>query len=238
MRLGMRLADASCGSREQGQGWLARLAMPIAALVLLAAPASAQTWQPSDGDRIAFDVLRDGGAFGTHVLAFKRSGASLTVETDVELRVDLGPINFFHYVHDVTERYLGGKLTWVGSRTKNEGRWKTLKAQPAEGGLKVEGEKFKGVVPGIVIPSTHWNEDEMKQSKMFSTETGEMLPITVKDRGIETVKIKGGSVQARRYDVDSEIDASFWYDAQGRWVKCAFTAEGSKIEYVLRALPS
>lgn len=231
----MRLAGASCGSR--GRGWLARLAIAMAAFALAASPATAQGWRPSDGDRIEFDVLRDGGAFGTHVLAFKRSGDSLTVKTDVELRVDLGPINFFHYVHDVTERYLGEKLVWVGSRTKNEGRWKTLKAQPAEGGLKVEGEKFKGVLSGVIIPSTHWNEDEMKQPKMFSTETGEMLPITVKDRGIETVRIKGGSVQARRYDVDSEIDASFWYDAQGRWVKCAFTTQGSKIEYVLRALP-
>lgn len=231
----MRLAGASCGSRSRG--WLVRWAIAVAAVALIAAPASAQAWRPTDGARLEFDVLRDGGAFGTHVLAFKRSGDSLTVETDVELRVDLGPINFFHYVHDVTERYLEDKLVWVGSRTKNEGKWKTLKAQPTEGGLKVEGEKFKGVVPGIVIPSTHWNEEEMKQTTMFSTETGQMLPITVKDRGMETVKIKGGSVQARRYDVDSEIDASFWYDAQGRWVKCAFTTQGSKIEYVLRALP-
>ncbi len=226
------------GPQDNKPGGSARLAAAFAALILSAAPASAQTWQPADGARLEFDVLRDGGAFGTHILAFTRSGDSLTVETDVELRVDFGPINFFDYVHDVTERYVGGRLTWVGSRTKNEGKWKTLKAQSAEGGMKVEGEKFKGLLAGLVIPSTHWNEEEMKQTKMFSTETGEMLPITVKDRGIETVKIKRGSVQARRYDVDSEIDASFWYDAQGRWVKCAFTTQGSKIEYVLRALPS
>jgi hypothetical protein len=226
------------GFRGAKSGWLASFIASVAALILTAAPASAQTWQPADGARLEFDVLRDGGAFGTHILAFTRAGDSLTVQSAVALRVDFGPINFFDYVHDVTERYVGGKLTWVGSRTKNEGKWKTLKAQSTEGGLKVEGERFKGVLQGLVIPSTHWNEEEMKQTTMFSTETGEMLPIKVSDRGIETVKIKGGSVQARRYDVDSEIDASFWYDAQGRWVKCAFTAQGSKIEYVLRALPS
>ena len=44
-------------------------------------------------------------------------------------------------------------------------------------------------------------------------------------------------VDARRFDVDSDIDASFWYDASGRWVKCAFETQGSKIDYVLRALP-
>lgn len=208
------------------------------ALVVLAQPASAGPWQPADGDRIAFDVLRDGGEFGTHILTFAKSGDLLTVKTDVQLRVGLGPITLFEYLHDVTERYVAGKLVWVGSRTKNEGKWKTLSAQAGEGGLKVTGEAFKGLLAGIVIPSTHWNEDEMKQRAMFSTETGEMLPMTVKDRGLERVKIgKSATVEARRYDVDSELDASFWYDAEGRWVKCAFETQGSKIEYVLRALP-
>jgi hypothetical protein len=61
----------------------------------------------------------------------------------------------------------------------------------------------------------------------------------VKDRGIEKVKIGASMmINARRFDVDSEIDASFWYDSEGRWVKCAFETQGSKIEYVLRALPT
>ena len=47
-----------------------------------------------------------------------------------------------------------------------------------------------------------------------------------------------GDIEARRFDVKSELSASFWYDASGRWVKCAFTAQGSKVEYVLRELPS
>lgn len=208
------------------------------ALAVVATPASAQPWQPSNGDALIFDVLRDGGEFGTHKVTFEKSGESLTVKTDVQLKVAFGPLTLFDYMHDVTERYVAGKLVWVGSRTKNEGKWKTLSAQAGEGGLKVTAPKFKGMLDGVVIPSTHWNQDEMKQPTMFSTETGEMLPIKVKDRGMESVKIKGGSISARRFDVDSEIDATFWYDAQGRWVKCAFETQGSKIEYVLRALPS
>lgn len=210
----------------------------VAAMIVLGAlPASAQTWRPSDGDKLAFDVLRDGGEFGTHILTFSRSGDSLTVKTDVALKVALGPLTFFEYLHDVTERYDGGKLAWLASRTKNEGKWKTLSAQPGEGGLAVKSEKFKGLLKGVVIPSTHWNRDEMLQPTMFSTETGEMLPIKVKDRGMERVKVGATTVEAQRFDVDSELDASFWYDASGRWVKCAFETKGSKIEYVLRALP-
>lgn len=210
----------------------------IAAVLIGAAPANAQPWRPADGDTLAFDVLRDGGEFGTHIVKFTRDGDTLTVKTDVALKVAFGPITLFDYLHDVTERYHAGKLVWVGSRTKNEGKWKTLSVEPGEGGLAVKGSKFKGVLKGVVIPSTHWNRDEMKQPAMFSTETGEMLPIKVKDRGTESVKVAGRMIEAQRFDVDSEIDASFWYDASGRWVKCAFETQGSKIEYVLRALPA
>lgn len=211
--------------------------MAVAAALVLAPAAYAQPWQPAHGDALEFDVLRDGGKFGTHVVRFARTGDTLTVDTDVELKVSFGPLTLFEYIHDVTEKYVGGRLTWVGSRTKNEGKWKTLSAQAAEGGLKVTSEAFKGLLAGRVIPSTHWNRDEMTLPAMFSTETGEMLPMTVKDRGLETISAGGATIEARRFDVDSELDASFWYDAQGRWVKCAFDAQGSKIEYVLKRLP-
>jgi len=210
----------------------------LAFALALTPAAYANTWQPTNGDKLEFDVLRDGGEFGHHIVTFKREGETLTVVTDVDLKVTFGPLTLFEYFHDVTEKYVGGKLTWVGSRTKNEGKWKTLSAQAAGGGLKVAAEAYNGTLNGVVIPSTHWNQEEMKQAAMFSTETGEMLPMAVKDRGVERVKIGGTTIEARRYDVDSELDASFWYDAQGRWVKCAFEAQGSKIEYVLRRLPS
>jgi hypothetical protein len=209
-------------------------------LAILLAPLSAhaQPWQPANGAKLEFDVLRDGGAFGTHVVKFSREGDTLTVKSDIALKVALGPVTFFEYIHDVTETYAGNRLTWVGARTKKDGKWKTLSAQATTGGVQVKGEAFKGLLTGKLIPSTHWNADQMKQAAMFSTETGEMLPMKVTDRGLETVKTATGAVQARRFDVKSELDASFWYDAQGRWVKCAFEAEGSKIEYVLRALPA
>lgn len=206
----------------------------VFAPVMATGQAMAQPWKPAHGDKLAFDVLRDGGPLGTHVVSFARDGDTLTVKTAVELKVAFGPLTLFDYAHDVTEKYLRDKLTWVGSRTKKDGKWKTLSAEAVEGGIDVKGAKFKGLLKGMVIPSTHWNADEMKQAAMFSTETGEMLPMKVVDRGIEKIKAAGTTIDARRFDVTSELVASFWYDANGRWVKCAFTAEGSKIEYVLR----
>ena len=209
-----------------------------AVAAMMMAPAFAQDWKPRDGDRLVFDVFRDGSRFGTHTVAFSQSGDTLTVDSDVELKVALGPLTLFHYVHDVTERYSAGRLVSVAARTRKDGKWKQLTASAAEGGLNVVGAGFRGLLAGVVIPSTHWNIAEMTQPAMFSTETGAMLPMAVTDMGLERVRAGAGTVEARKYLVDSEIDAAFWYDASGRWVKCAFEAQGSKIDYVLRELPN
>jgi hypothetical protein len=213
----------------------------LAALVVslsIPQPASAQAWQPRDRDKLVFDVFRDGSKFGAHVVEFRRTGDELIVESDVELKVALGPITFFHYVHDATERWSGGALRSIAAQTKKDGKWRSMTLEAVEGGLRIAGAGFKGIILPGAIPSTHWNIAEMKQSAMLSTETGALLPMTVTDRGAERVKTGAGWVEARRYDVQSEIAASFWYDAAGRWVKCAFEAQGSKIDYVLRELPS
>jgi Family of unknown function (DUF6134) len=214
-----------------------RLLVALLLTAGLAAPALAQDWLPADGDRLVFDVFRDGSKFGTHAVVFSRDGDDLVVDSDIELKVTFGPVTLFHYVHDVTERYSAGRLMSVASRTKKDGRWKQLSASAIEGGLNVVGAAYKGLLDGNVIPSTHWNIAEMKQSAMLSTETGAMLPMTVTDMGRERVKVGEGTIEARRYLVRSELEASFWYDASGRWVKCAFEAQGSKIHYMLRELP-
>jgi hypothetical protein len=213
----------------------------LAALAVLAAtiaPAIAQSgWRPSNGEKLEFDVFRDGSKFGTHVVAFTKVGDQLTVDSDIELKVALGPLTLFHYVHDVTERYSAGRLISVAARTKKDGKLKNLSAHAVENGLKIVGATFDGVVQADAIPSTHWNVAEMRQAAMLSTETGAMLPITVIDQGLERVKVGAGEVEARKYLVKSELDANFWYDAFGRWVKCSFVAQGSKVDYVLRELP-
>ena len=216
------------------------IAMLAVAFMVLPAAAQAwqpQTWQPRDGDRLVFDVFRDGSKFGSHVVAFRRTGDELTVDSDVELKVTFGPLTLFHYVHDVTELWTAAALRSVAARTKKDGKWKNMSLEAFEGGLRISGAGFKGVIPSGAIPSTHWNFAEMKQSAMLSTETGAMLPMMVTDRGLERVKVGPGTIEARRFDVQSEIAASFWYDASGRWVKCAFEAQGSKVDYVLRELP-
>lgn len=213
--------------------------MRIAAFVLafcgLAGVAEADPrWRPKDGDKLDFDITRNGGAFGRHVVTFRREGDRLHVSTDVQLKAGIGPLTLFDYRLASTESYDDGQLVSVGARTLNGGKWHSMTAQAVANGLQIEGEKFKGVAMGIVSPSSHWNIAEMKQAVMLSLETGQPMKMQVADLGVETVKTASGVVSARRFRVTSDIVADFWYDLSDRWVKCAFTTQGNRIEYTLR----
>jgi hypothetical protein len=223
--------------------------MGVVLCVMLAGAALAQApisnasappgqWQPRDGQQLYFDVTRNGERFGWHVVNFHRNGDRLEVKTDVSLTAGLGPLTVFEYKLSVTETYVGAGLQSIVARTKNKGRWRDLRATRETGGLRVAAWKFNGLLTSPVIPSTHWNAAEMRQRAMFSVETGEMLNMTVTDMGMQRIRTGQGEIAARRYRVVSEITADFWYDAAGRWVKCAFTTEGQRVEYVLRAVPA
>jgi hypothetical protein len=195
-------------------------------------------WQPKDGQQIYFDITRNGDRFGHHILTFRRSGDRLEVTSDVLLNVTFGPLTLFEYKLAATETYANGALQSVNAKTLNGGKWHPMTATASEGGLAIRGEKFRGVAQGIASPSSHWNIAEMRQSTMLELESGKPMPITVTDLGMDKVRTAKGEVSARRFRVKSDIVADFWYDDQNRWVKTAFTTQGSKIEYTLRDLPA
>jgi hypothetical protein len=209
------------------------LAFAAAAPAQASSPA-ASTWVPADGASLVFDVYRDGDRFGTHTVTFKREGDTLTVATDIELRVKIGPITAFLYDHEATEIWSGGELQSLASRTRKDGRRYQVSATADADGLTVTGRNYTGRAPVDAVPSTHWNDRQIRQQQLFSTETGEMLDVKVTDQGADTIKAGGRDISARKYFVESDLDFTLWYDASGRWVGCAFEARGSKVTYVLR----
>lgn len=225
---------------RQIKPFLAALMSVVVSVLAGAKAAHAETgfvWAPTSGDELVFDVYRDGKPFGMHRVQFEQSGDQLKVETDIELKVKFGPITAFHYVHDANEVWSGGELVSVDAKTKSGGDWKDVSVRETAGGLKTAGPAFEGTHPSGLIPSTHWNIAQMRQDAMLSTETGAILPMKVEDLGMEMVQVGDERIRARHYRVTSDLVASFWYDDEGRWVKCAFEARGSDVEYVLRSLP-
>jgi hypothetical protein len=69
---------------------------------------------------------------------------------------------------------------------------------------------------------------------MINTENGRLEPIRVRNMGSQAVTVGARSVQATHFQIAGSIVLDAWYDASGRLVRMAFTAQGRRIEYRLR----
>ena len=194
-------------------------------------------WVATDGAVIDFTVLRKGKPFGRHMLTFDRDeSGDLTVTTDVDLRVKIGPITAFRYRLDSVENWVNGQLVGLNGTSNSDGRKGRVSAVQENGELAVESTKFDGVLPLTTIPSSHWNRMQVYQDQMLSTETGEVLEIDVETIGDDVIMVAGEPVEATHYRLKSDLTVDLWYDAQSRWVKLAFKVRGQDIEYVLNEL--
>ncbi len=214
--------DATCFGR-----WIA------AAAAALAGAASAAATPPDTG-RIAFDVLRNGKPLGSHILTFDEVDDALVVTVDVDLQVKVGPFTPFRYRHDVREVWREGRLLSLSAETLKDGDTFRLEAsRQGDGAVTIDGRDYQGAAPAEVIASTWWNPEVLDDPVALNSETGELMPITVTPLGRETIQAAGRPIEAEHYRLEAALTLDLWYDDEGHWVKCAFVARGSDIEYVL-----
>lgn len=202
--------------------------------VMSATMTAPRAWQPRPGDEIRFRVLRQGSPFGTHAVRFEAGpGDTLIARTRVDLRAGLGPVTLFRYELNAAETWQSGELISADGELRVDGNRRSMKARREGDVLRIDGSGFSGLAPGDIIPASHWNYAQTRGSHILSTEDGELIPVKVTARGVETIEAGGRTIEARRYLMDSDIDVDLWYDETGRWVKLAFEARGQTIEYIL-----
>lgn len=194
-------------------------------------------WYPEEAAEIRFDVLRKGKPFGSHVLTFApQEDGTLQVVNDIELTAKIGPFTAYKYRHDSTEIWTDGALTSLIGETRKDGEDLVASATAEGDVLAIEGTNFVGTAPASVIPSSHWHSREVFSSEILSSEGGQLLDVETEDMGRETLTIAGQQIEATKFKLVSDLTVYLWYDDTGRWVKCAFSARGQDIEYVLQAL--
>jgi len=191
-------------------------------------------WQPANGDKISFKVLRKGNDFGTHSIAFSGDPENeLVVTSKVSLRAGFGPITAFRYTLEAKETWRSGVLVKLTGKTNDNGDQLQVSADQQGDVLNVSGSKYSGFVGLGILPSSHWHKGQVGASQILSTEDGELLDVSSEFLGRETIEVAGRQIDADRYVLKSDIDLDLWYDTQNRLVKLAFEARGQNIEYIL-----
>lgn len=188
---------------------------------------------PTEPGRIEFEVLRNGQPFGRHVVSVSGTGDELRAQNQVVLRAGVGPVTVFRYEQSCAEIWRGGVLVGLDCVTLKEGRRTQVRAELREGRLRVAGAGEARFFPLGAFPTTWWTRPPRNADTLLDTETGAAMPVRVTRLGRETIEVGGQRVAADRIRVQGSLAVDLWYDTEGRWIGCAFTARGQEITYRL-----
>ena len=100
-----------------------------------------------------------------------------------------------------------------------------------DAGLQVEGSAGSYLAPAETLPTSYWNKAMIGQTRLLDTQSGRLIEVEVKPAGRERIDVGGRPVDAQRYEISGDLQASLWYDSADTWAKLAFMARGSGIDY-------
>lgn len=205
-------------------------------LLTLAGPAVAAGAQDLPyGPTLTFAVYRNGEAIGRHTLAFQQNGPNLTVSTSIDFAVKLMGFTAYRYTHRSQEMWNGEAFQSISTTTDDNGTKYAVRAQRTAAGLDVQRNTEHAVMPGSLLPTSHWNVRQIGQASLLNTQNGKEARVQVTPLGREKVKTASGWIDATHYRYSGDVSKDQWFDDRGRWVKTTFKAsDGSTIEYILQ----
>jgi len=187
------------------------------------------------GGKLGFDVLRGSRKLGEHNLVFRNQGGELVVDVTVDLAFRIGPITLFRYTHQNTERWSGGQVSGLSSRTLDNGKRLRVIANRQAGALVVEpAGRPRYTAPESALPATHWNRRQL-DGPWINPQDGELMRPTITPRGPGTIRTADGApLKARCFAVSGPAQFDLWYDGEGAWAGLNFVKGGAEIRYLRR----
>ena len=193
------------------------------------------------GSSLSFAAIRNGQTIGHHRLTFQKNGDQLTVSTAIDLAVKIMGVTAYRYMHRAQEVWNGDTFQELTAQTDDDGKKYAIQIRRDGAALTVERNArlrdgpVRTTLPPQLLPSTHWNVRQIRQSALVNTQTGAEERIQVSVIGRETIRTTNASIDATHYRYTGDLVMDQWFDDTGRWVKTSFTAsDGSTSEYLLQ----
>ena len=212
---------------------LAALATVIG-LTLLASGAAEAASVPKDGI-LAFDIVRNGKAIGTHTYRFSTDGerTEVRIRTDIDFRLLFIPV--YRFEHDSREVWENGHLAELESTTNENGTPVKLRVTREDDTLMVVAEDGTLHVDREVIPASLWNRLVLDRNRLLMTTSGNVKSTQVQYVGEDTIEVRGEKRQTRHFRLTGEFNRELWYDSEDVLVRVRFEAsDGSTVQYVLK----
>ncbi len=188
------------------------------------------------GERIEFDVLRNGKPVGEHVTTFRATDDGLRVESRMQLDIRVLFVPVYRFEYASSARWCEGHLVELAATVSDNGDIVETRAARAGDALVVDhGGRTVRAAPDL-IPTDHWNPRVLDDSRVLNTLTGNVNAVSIGACAQGSALVAAGApAGARCYEYSGELQARVWYDAQARWVGLEFEGrDGSDIVYVCR----
>lgn len=191
------------------------------------------------GDKILFDVYREGSRVGEHSVHFEQNASELDVVTSFELAIDILFFRAYTFSYQSRSQWREGELASIAVKVDDNGDVFQFDAVRKGAIMQARNPDGDTILPAPVFPTNHWNALVLREHQVLNTLTGKLNQVKIVEHGKEPVSTEAGKIVATRYAYTGDLDTEVWYDKQGRWVKMRFTGEdGSTIEYRCRRCQS
>lgn len=179
-----------------------------------------------------FAVMRGDDQIGTNTISLERNGLETNVQIVTHVAVKALFLTLYHFDLTETEHWLNGRLLAMTSDTNDNGTIYKTNANNSGTTLLVQNGSGEKRVAASTVPISLWNEALLGQSEAIDPKNGNIVPLKVVDRGLESLVIGGHTVRAHHYLVTTTFSQDVWYDSDNRFLKLQMKAsDGSTIRY-------
>ncbi|MBV8122337.1 MAG: hypothetical protein JO081_20650 [Alphaproteobacteria bacterium] len=174
------------------------------------------------------------GNIGTYINTIEPSvGGTTTVQTRAHFVVKVLGVTIHREDAERTERWQGNRLiSFDGVTSKGDGLTR-VQGQARGNSFVINSPLGTITAPPTVHPANPWSANFLASSTMMRPDSGRLERVHVIG-GAETVlSIDGGSVRARKYEVDGEGHYTVWLNGQGVPVQFVADDGGGKVTFTL-----
>jgi hypothetical protein len=222
------------------RGCVARAAGAVLLALALALPLGRAAWAegPPTGIYI-YTIIREGEPVGQQRMEFVNDGERLRVLSHMELSVTLLGMTLYAFDQQVEEVHQDGRITSLVSEADDDGKDRKVN-------LTLQGDLLKGEYNGdaravepTLVTSLFWQKPALGETQVLDTVRGKVRDVTVKDLGVETLRLPVGRIETHHYQMTGEWKRDLWYDANGILVAGQRTdsPDGSVVRLELQQRP-
>lgn len=185
----------------------------------------------AEPQRFSYEIRKDGQPIGREEVSVNRHGDDMVVEVETHSRTTVLFMDFA-FDHKRREEWRGGRLQRVVADTNDDGANTHLEAERGSASWRVLVNGAAGERPAAAFPATLWTVKAVEATALFGTIDAAPYQVRVSSRGDETIEMMAGTVTARHYRLDGDLERDLWYGADGTLLKTTFKRKGFPIEFV------